>query len=117
MASTLFLWFAVFLRCTTFVRSLGTACSTAVTSGTAAATDPYWLQDITHQGTAAYNTDPSTYPVFRNVMDYGAKGVFIQGKPISLLTLILEQGDGVTDDTAAIKWVQFSQPEQRNTYW
>ncbi|OJJ49111.1 hypothetical protein ASPZODRAFT_13848 [Penicilliopsis zonata CBS 506.65] len=44
----------------------------------------YWLADITHQGIAAFNTDPSTYVVFRNVMDYGATG------------------DGVTDDTAAI---------------
>ncbi|KAJ5292368.1 Endochitinase B1 [Penicillium atrosanguineum] len=44
----------------------------------------YWLADITHQGIAAFNSNPSTYKVFRNVRDYGAKG------------------DGVTDDTAAI---------------
>ncbi|KAJ5662530.1 Pectin lyase fold/virulence factor [Penicillium maclennaniae] len=44
----------------------------------------YWLADIKHQGLAAFNSNPSTYTVFRNVKDYGAKG------------------DGVTDDTAAI---------------
>src|ERR1700761_1414055 len=44
----------------------------------------YWLADIKHQGIAAFNPNPDTYEVFRNVKDYGAKG------------------DGVTDDTDAI---------------
>lgn len=36
-------------------------------------TDPtYWLADITHQGNAPFAA--SGYAVFRNVMDYGAKG-------------------------------------------
>ena len=40
-----------------------------------AVTDPeYWLADVTHQGIAAFNPDPSTYVVFRNVKDYGAAG-------------------------------------------
>ncbi|KAJ5296103.1 hypothetical protein PENANT_c021G04247 [Penicillium antarcticum] len=55
-----------------------------VLTETAAADTAYWLADIAHQGKAAFNVNPSTYTVFRNVKDYGAKG------------------DGVTDDTAAI---------------
>ncbi|KAI5780044.1 pectate lyase superfamily protein-domain-containing protein [Geopyxis carbonaria] len=50
----------------------------------AAAASSFWLENMTHRGRAAYNANPSTYPVFRNVKDYGARG------------------DGVTDDTAAI---------------
>ena len=34
----------------------------------------YWLADIAHQGTAAFNSNPSAYKVFRNVKDYGAAG-------------------------------------------
>lgn len=36
----------------------------------------YWLADIAHQGKAAFNSNPSSYTVFRNVKDYGAKGSF-----------------------------------------
>jgi glucan 1,3-beta-glucosidase len=49
----------------------------------AGAARAYWMEDISHQGIAAYHGDPS-YKVFRNVRDYGAVG------------------DGQTDDTAAI---------------
>jgi glucan 1,3-beta-glucosidase len=43
----------------------------------AAVSDPaYWLKDITHQGLAAFNSNPSGYVVFRNVKDYGAKGPY-----------------------------------------
>jgi hypothetical protein len=42
------------------------------------------LEDIKHQGVAAFNSAPGNYVVFRDVKAFGAKG------------------DGVTDDTAAI---------------
>lgn len=35
----------------------------------------FWLEDIKHQGIAAFNSDPSGYTVFRNVKDYGAAGI------------------------------------------
>lgn len=67
--------------------AFGQSCSTTGVTGTAAAGDPYWLQSIKHQGLAAFNSNPSGYQVFRNVKDFGAVG------------------DGVADDTAAIKYV------------
>ncbi|KAG6814279.1 hypothetical protein H0H92_013404 [Tricholoma furcatifolium] len=76
--------FGVIHAALTSVNGLGTSCSRALGAGLAASTDPYWMENITHQGIAAYNSDPSTYQVFRNVKDFGAVG------------------DGVTDDTAAI---------------
>ncbi|OCH86564.1 exo-beta-1,3-glucanase [Obba rivulosa] len=66
------------------VLALGSSCSSPIGGGTAAPGDPFWMQNIQHQGTAAFNSDPSSYQVFRNVKDFGAAG------------------DGVTDDTAAI---------------
>ena len=45
------------------------------------AADPsYWLADISHQGLAAFNPNPSGYKVFRNVKDYGAVGKVIPSK-------------------------------------
>lgn len=63
---------------------------------------PYWLADISHQGVAAFNSNPSGYTVFRNVKDYGAKGMYRLLSIPSGLLLKRHVGDGVTDDTAAI---------------
>ncbi|KAG2049894.1 glycoside hydrolase family 55 protein [Suillus hirtellus] len=62
------------LALSTFVSGLGRSCSAPLGGGTAAPSDPYWLQTIKHQGTSAFNSDPSSYQVFRNVKDFGAKG-------------------------------------------
>ena len=34
----------------------------------------YWVANIERRGAAAFNPDPTGYPVYRNVKDYGAVG-------------------------------------------
>lgn len=36
---------------------------------------PYWLEEIEHRGSSAFHPDPRSYKVFRNVKDFGAKGI------------------------------------------
>lgn len=43
-------------------------------AATPAAAAPYWLESITHQGISAFNLNPASYQVFRNVKSFGAKG-------------------------------------------
>lgn len=54
--------------------ALPKATSTSFNALAVVADPAYWLKDITHQGTSAFNPD-KTYKVFRNVKDYGAKGI------------------------------------------
>lgn len=58
---------SVVLSVSTRVFSLGTSCSAPLGAGTAAPSDPFWLQTIKHQGTSAFNANPNSYQVFRNV--------------------------------------------------
>jgi len=39
-----------------------------------AAADGYWMNDLSGKGIAPFNSNPAAYKVFRNVLDYGAKG-------------------------------------------
>lgn len=41
--------------------------SPPISSDAAAAADPFWLEAVQHQGKAAFNSNPTSYQVFRNV--------------------------------------------------
>jgi glucan 1,3-beta-glucosidase len=64
-------------------RISSTTSTTSTTSASATSSCYYWYENITHLGKAPFNSN-SSYTVFRNVKNFGAKG------------------DGTTDDTAAI---------------
>lgn len=49
------------------VAGLGTSCSAPVTRGTAAASAPFWMEQIAHRGTSPFNSNSGGYQVFRNV--------------------------------------------------
>ena len=48
----------------------------------AATAAPYWLESIAHQGISAFNSNPATYQVFRNVKSFGARGESSSFNPI-----------------------------------
>jgi glucan 1,3-beta-glucosidase len=56
-------------------KSSTTKVSPQVVAATAAAA-PYWLESIMHQGISAFNSNPASYQVFRNVKSFGAKGMY-----------------------------------------
>jgi hypothetical protein len=70
----------------------------------AAPAAPFWMQNIKHQGIAAFNLNSTTYQVFRNVKDFGAKVVLPSVDALSFLHNV--QGDGITDDTEGL-WILF----------
>ena len=53
--------------CLTLVAGIKSNSGLPLGCGTAAPEDPFWMQEIQHQGIAAYNPNPRKYDVFRNV--------------------------------------------------
>lgn len=51
-------------------------CFGLVAEGLAHDGKSYWYEWIAHRGLAPYSKEGAAYPVYRNVMTYGAKGKF-----------------------------------------
>jgi len=86
------------------VSALGTSCTAPLGAGTSGPNAPFWMQSIKHQGTAPFNPNPSSYTVFRNVKVSTSLAI----DPCLIKFQISSQdfgavGDGVHDDTSAIK--------------
>jgi glucan 1,3-beta-glucosidase len=72
-------------------------------SGTAHHDEPFWMEKIKHQGISPFNPNATDYKVFRNVK--------VSSRIICVLIVLCSSnfqdygavGDGVHDDTAAIK--------------
>ncbi len=62
-----FLFLSTTLSYAGAVLGLGSACSTPLGGGKAALMDPFWMQNIKHQGISPHHPNPRTYQVFRNV--------------------------------------------------
>ncbi len=71
--------------------ALGSTCSTPLGDGTAAAGAPFWLQNITHQGTSTFNHDPSNYQMFRNVKDFGVVGNGLTDDTVDKESLLIDK--------------------------
>lgn len=75
---------ATILGLAALVSGLGTSCSAPVASGTAAPSDPFWMEQIKHQGTSPFNPNPSGYQVFRNVkVRHATPPRYTQGSPVA----------------------------------
>ncbi|KAJ3501572.1 hypothetical protein NLJ89_g9279 [Agrocybe chaxingu] len=88
---------------------LGSTCTTPLGAGTSGPNDPFWRESIKHQGRSPFNPDPNGYVVFRNVKVFQFKLIYKYGD-LSLFQDFGAVGDGVADDTAAIKTYLVSAP-------
>lgn len=78
--------------------------------GIATPGDPFWMQSIKHQGIAAYNQSPNEYHVFRNVMVSRVNTAVCNYQSPIYLKDFGAKGDGISDDTKAIKFTCLSLP-------